>query len=257
MQVSQTTGLRPNSSAASLPTPINSAAGRTAKIVSKLLIFLYSWVLEGRLSGVKTRFLPDGREIPAGSALVRPRLRLLRRQPAIDHEPGPGHESGIVGGEKDDALGDVVGHAEPADRVPRQGELTRRLDIVGAEITGAAEEGLVAHIGLDHSRMDRVDANSITLAGQFEGRRFGKQRDTTLGQRIERVVLRADEPGNRGQIDDGAAMRALMGALAQGRQRVLGAEKHPGQVDRAEPVPFLEARLLSAGAEKEPGLVEQ
>src|ERR1700730_982049 len=145
MQVSQTTGPRPNSSAASLPTPINSAAGRTAKIVSKLLIFLYSWVLEGRFSGGKTRFLPDGREMPTGSASARPHLRLLRRQPAIDDKPGPGHESGIVGGEKDDALGDVVGHAEPADRVPRQGEPARRLDIVGAEVTGAADKGLGPH----------------------------------------------------------------------------------------------------------------
>jgi hypothetical protein len=35
---------------------------------------------------------------------------------------------------KNDALGDVIGHAEPADRVRLQGEPTRRIDIVGAEI---------------------------------------------------------------------------------------------------------------------------
>src|SRR3984893_4655554 len=151
MPVSQTTGLRPNSSAASLPTPINSAAGRTAKIVSKLLIFLYSWVLEGRFSGGKTRFLPHSRDMRWGPGRPDRAAGLLRGQPAIDDKPGPGHESGIVRGEKDDALGDVVGHAEPADRVPRQGEPARRLDIVGAEVAGAADKGLVAHIGLDHS----------------------------------------------------------------------------------------------------------
>src|SRR5215469_7043828 len=43
----------------------------------------------------------------------------LGRRPAVDHEPGAGHKAGVVGGEKDDALGDVVGHAEPADRVPQ------------------------------------------------------------------------------------------------------------------------------------------
>jgi hypothetical protein len=38
---------------------------------------------------------------------------------------------------------------------------------------------------------------------------------------------------------------------------VLGAEEHPGQVDGAEPVPFIEAGLLDAFAEKEAGIVDQ
>src|ERR1700737_4188842 len=87
MPISQTTGLRPNSSAASLPTPINSAAGGLGQIVSKLLILLYSWALEGRFSRVKTRFLPDGREMPMGPTSARRHLGLLRRQSAIDDEP--------------------------------------------------------------------------------------------------------------------------------------------------------------------------
>jgi len=33
---------------------------------------------------------------------------------------------------KNDALGDVFGHSEPADRMPRHGLLTHRLDIVAA-----------------------------------------------------------------------------------------------------------------------------
>jgi len=110
-----------NSAANSLPTPQNSAAAGLGQIVSKLLIFCCSWVLEGRFSGGKTRFLPDGRGMPTGSASARPRPRLsLRGDAAVDDEAGPGHEAGIVRGEKDDALGDVVGHAEPADRVGRQ-----------------------------------------------------------------------------------------------------------------------------------------
>jgi hypothetical protein len=102
--------------------------------VPKLLIFLYSWVLEGRFSGVKMRFLPDGKEMPTGSASARQHLALLRRQPAIDDEPGPGHEGGIVGGEKDNAFGDVVGRAEPADRVARRREPARRVGIVGPRL---------------------------------------------------------------------------------------------------------------------------
>src|SRR6266436_6830502 len=129
-----------------------------------------------------------------------------------------------------------------------QGCLTRAAREFWPDGSTPGAEGVLARPSgvprLDHPRMDRVDPHPIALASEFEGRRFGEQGDTTLGQRIKRVVLRADEPGNRGEVDDGAAMRALPGALAQGRQRVLGAEKHPGQVDGAEPMPFLEARLL-------------
>src|ERR1700730_356274 len=94
-----------------LPTPQNSAAGGLGQVVSNLMILLYSWVLEGRFSGGKMRFLPDGRDMRWGRPLARRHLGLLSGQPAIDHEPGAGHEGSIVGGEKDDALGDVVGHA--------------------------------------------------------------------------------------------------------------------------------------------------
>src|SRR6266851_9597390 len=234
---------RPNSAAGSLktleiPLPTDSMNRDQVFDMHRLL------GTKGAIFRDRDAFLPDSRERPARSGSARRYLGLLRRQPAIDDEPGPGHESGIVGGEKDDALGDVVGDAEPADRVPRQSEPTRRVDIVGAEVAGAADKGLVAHIGLDHARVDRVDPHPIALAGEFECGRFGEQRDTTLGQRIKRVVLRADEPGDRGEIDDGASVRALPGALAQGRQRELGAEKDAGQVDSAEPMPFLEARLL-------------
>src|ERR1700730_10208063 len=104
MLISQARDGRPNSAANPLPTPQNSAAGRLGQIVSKLLIFLYSWMLEGQFSGGKMRFLPDGREMPTGSASARQHLGLLGGQPAIDHETGAGHEGRIVGGEKDDAL---------------------------------------------------------------------------------------------------------------------------------------------------------
>ena len=43
------------------------------------------------------------------------------------------------------------GTPKPADRVPRHGLLTHRIDIVAAEIARAADKGLLAHIGLDHT----------------------------------------------------------------------------------------------------------
>jgi hypothetical protein len=101
MLTSQARDGRPNSAANSLPRPIISAAGRPKEIVRKLLMFLYSWVLQEQFLGVTTRLFPAGRE------MRRVRLgpsapRLLCRHPAIDHALGAGHEGRIVGGEKDD-----------------------------------------------------------------------------------------------------------------------------------------------------------
>src|SRR5437879_8148834 len=115
MLISQIRGLRPNSSAASLPTPINSAAGGLGQIVFKLLILLYSWVLEGRFSGVKTRFLPHSRDRRWGPRRTGSRLGSLRGDAAVDDEACAGHEAGVVGGEKDDALGDVGHRSHAAD----------------------------------------------------------------------------------------------------------------------------------------------
>ena len=46
-------------------------------------------------------------------------------------------------------------------------------------------------------------------------------------------------------------------ALAQCRQRKLGAEKHAREVDGAEPVPIGERRLLDAHAEKDASIVDE
>jgi hypothetical protein len=61
-------------------------------------------------------------------------------------------KAGIVGGDKDDALGDVVGHAEAADRMPQYRHLTCCFNIVSADIARPADKGLLAHIDLDQTR---------------------------------------------------------------------------------------------------------
>jgi hypothetical protein len=54
---------------------------------------------------------------------------------AVNHQTRPCHEAGIVGGQEHDTLGDVVGNAQPADRVQRDrglaGEDRRRLGLLG------------------------------------------------------------------------------------------------------------------------------
>src|SRR5438132_1379462 len=152
----------------------NSAAGRLVKIVSKLLILLYSWVLEGRFSGVTTRFLPDGRGMRRG---------LLRGDAAVDDETGAGHEAGIVRSEKDDALGDVAHGPHAADRQPGQRLAARLLDVVGAEVARPHDEHLIAHFGFGRAGVDRVDANAVALARELECRGFGEERHPALGHR--------------------------------------------------------------------------
>jgi hypothetical protein len=131
-----------------------------------------------------------------------------------------------------------------------------------ASKTEDMNEGL-AWLVTAHSHMGRgcisrhIDPHPVALAGEFERRRFGEQGHPALGHRIERVARRTDEPGDRRQIDDSAALRAVRSALAQRRQRQFGAEKDAGQVDRAQPVPLIEARLLDALAEKDAGIVDQ
>src|SRR6266436_5089014 len=105
MLISQTRGPRPNSAAVSLPTPINSAAGGLGQVVFKLLILLYSWVMGGLFSGVATRFVPHSRDMRWGPPRTGRHLGSLRGDAAVDDETGPGHEAGVVRGEKDDALG--------------------------------------------------------------------------------------------------------------------------------------------------------
>src|ERR1700730_17146317 len=121
MRISQDRLEEPNSIAGSLKTP--EIPPLRVSINRDQVFDIHRFLgLKGAIFRDRDAFLPDSRERLAGSAWVGQRLGSLGGQPAIDDEPGAGHESGIVGGEKDDASGDVVWGAEAADRVPRQGE---------------------------------------------------------------------------------------------------------------------------------------
>jgi hypothetical protein len=112
----------------------------------------------------------------------------LRGDAAVDDEAGTGHEAGIVRGEKDDALGDIGNRPHAADRDAFQRLLTGRFKVVCAQIARAYRKDLIAHIGVDRAGMNRVDADPVALAGEFERRRLGEQRNPALGHRIERIV---------------------------------------------------------------------
>src|SRR5262245_1536435 len=106
---------------------------------------------------------------------------------AIDDQASPRHETRIIRRQEHDALGDVVGDTEPADRMHGERGLTRPFGVVGALLAGAHDEGLLAHVGLDEAWMDRVDPDLVALAAELQRRRLGEQCHAALGQRIERV----------------------------------------------------------------------
>src|SRR5262245_17961614 len=83
---------------------------------------------------------------------------------AVDHQARPRHEARIVGGQEHDALGDVVGDAEPTDRMECERGLARLFGVVGADLAGTHDKGLLAHVGLDQAGMDRIDTDAVALA---------------------------------------------------------------------------------------------
>ena len=176
---------------------------------------------------------------------------------AVDDEPRAGHEGGVVGGEEHDPLGDVARRTHAADRQALDDLTTRRLDVVGAEIARPRDQHLIAHIGVDCPGMHRVDPNAVSLAGKFERGRLGEQGHPAFGHRIERVLRRTDEARGRGEVDDGAPVRALLRRLPQRRQAQFGAEEHAGQVDCAQPLPFGKAGGFDILAEKQPSVIDQ
>ena len=109
---------------------------------------------------------------------------------------------------------------EPADRVQGERGLGAPVSVsLVPLLAGAHGEGLLAHVGLDEAGMDRVDPDLVALAAELQRRRLGEQRDAALGQRIERIELRADQARDRRQVDDGGTMRALGAARLEMRQR--------------------------------------
>jgi hypothetical protein len=70
----------------------------------------------------------------------------LRRGAAVDDEAGAGHEGVVVGREKDDAFGNVVRRAEPADRVGRERAIRRAAT---TSLVRPVDKSLVAHVRLN------------------------------------------------------------------------------------------------------------
>ena len=73
---------------------------------------------------------------------------------------------------------------------------------LGLRLAGDSHE-TVDHRRPGEGRADGVDAHA--LGRVFGGRRAGQTDDAVLGGGIDRELRRADQPGDRGDVDDGAA----------------------------------------------------
>jgi hypothetical protein len=69
------------------------------------------------------------------------------------------------------------------------GLLTRRIDIVGAQIARPADQGLLAHIGLDQARVNRVDQCQGDYTPDHAGRL------TAVLRRAARSAMTESTPG--------------------------------------------------------------
>ena len=110
--------------------------------------------------------------------------------------------------------------------------------------------GHLEHVGVDRPGRHRVDPHLV--ARRLLGQRLGEADHARLGGRVDGGQLRADAPGLRGHVHDGAAA-----PLVHARQHGVGHGQHAAQVHRDHAVPL---GLVGAGEEVvvgDAGVVDQ
>src|SRR2546430_14146556 len=131
-------------------------------------------------------------------------------------------------------VGDFLGLDEPAARVhlrERGHRVVERAARLGHDVARAVPH----HVGRDEARTDRIDGDA--LAADLGGERAREADQRVLGGRGGRNVRRADEPGQRGHVDD--APPAALQHAAEHRTRGQG---RPRDGDAQVPLPHLVRR---------------
>jgi hypothetical protein len=112
------------------------------------------------------------------------------------------------------------------------------------------------HIGVDDAGMHRIAADVVAQLRRFDRAGLGIQAHAALAHAVQRAVGRADQPGDRRQVDDRGAGRAP-GALLHGQERVLGAQHHALQIDIEERRDLVDRGVLDAAMAIQAGIVHQ
>src|ERR1700737_1932030 len=214
MLISQARSGRPNSAANSPRRPINSAAGRPEYIVCRLLLFLYSWVMEVQFLGVTTRFVPAPRE---GCIVGGEKDDLKARRAARDrNRTGAGYLNEPERLHQRDESVELFARSRHLE----DEAFGRRIDDAGAEDVGETE---------------RLDAR-LAFARDLDQRHLALDKGALIGQvvnlvhRNEARQLRLDLLDNHSRSGghDGDP-RQLVGAVDLGDRQALDIVTAPGK----------------------------
>src|SRR5437763_5418654 len=115
---------------------------------------------------------------------------------AIDDELGAGDVIRGVGGEEQDAVGDVLRLADAAERRARASDL---LDVGRGVMPGGGEVGsdLAPDRRVDYAGMHGVDADIVATRGAFHRDRLAEQPDAALRRAVAGQGRRARQPAER------------------------------------------------------------
>src|SRR6516165_124266 len=168
-----------------------------------------------------------------------------RSHTAVHEQQGAGDVRGIVGGQKQDRGGDLLGPA----RALQHGAL-RGLGVV--LLNGLASRGDAALMERreDRARADGVHTNALRRV--VGGERPRQARDRCLGGVVSQVAAACYDGTHGGDVNDGAALVA-----AHQRNRRLGTEDVAHQVDVEDLLPARRARLVDLLVFADAGIVDE
>src|SRR4051794_1094212 len=181
----------------------------------------------------------------AGVECPVPEYSSQRRHTTVHEQQGAGDVGGILGGQKQDRGGDLLGPA----RALQHGALCGPGIVLLDGLAGSCEAALMEWRE-DRARADGVHTNALRRV--VGGERPRQARDRGLGRVVLQVAAACDDGTYGGDVNDGAALVA-----AHQRNRRLGTEDVAHQIDAEDLVPARRARLVDLLVFADAGIVDE
>src|SRR5580704_14122993 len=182
--------------------------------------------------------MPDAPPLSSTTLFSRRGMALpfhqARGQPAVGHDLRAGDEARTVRGEPQDDLAQIdrLGHAP--DRMARPDE--RLALLVAHRLPQRVEDRRI-----DAAGMHRIAADVVSLLSAVERHALAEQPHRALAGGIGGRSRRADQAGDRRDVDDRALGRGLVRtALFHALDGVLAAQEHAFRIDRLHVLPVLD-----------------
>src|ERR1700746_1615595 len=164
---------------------------------------------------------------------------------AVHEQQGAGDVGGIVGGQKQDRGGDLLGPA----RALQPGDLGGPGVVLLDGLAGSGDAALMGRRE-EWARADGVHTNALRRV--VGGERPRQARDRGLGGVVLQVAATCDDGTHGGDVDDRAALVA-----AHQRNRRLGTQDVAHQVDVEDLFPARRARLVDLLVFANAGIVDE